>query len=467
MIGRTISDMATALRAGDVSSADLTEAALSGIARLDDRLRAFVVTDPDGAQAAAADADAALAAGNDRGPLVGVPVAVKDIIDMQGLPTRCGSPAYPEVPSSRDASVVSRLRSAGAVIVGKTTAHELACGVYSPPAVNPWDVTRLPGGSSGGSGGAVAAGLVAMALGSDTGGSIRIPAAVCGVTGLKPTYGRVSRHGVEPLSWSLDHIGPLAASVRDCALSLGAMAGADPADPSTAQVAVPDFAASLDRGVDGLRVGVLTGPSFSPMAPDVERAFLAAVDHLRSHGAEPVTLEIPELEYTLAAEFAIVGAEAAHYHRRLLREQPDRIDPGIRTLLVTGTLRPAADYLKGLSARTVVRDAIRRTFEEHRLDVVATPTLPETAGGLEQTEFEIEGAREQVTSAYVRTTAPFNLSGLPALSVPCGIDGNGLPIGLQLAGRPFAEETVLQVGAAYESTTTWSQRRPPIHVAAA
>ncbi len=383
---------------------------------------------------------------------------------MAGFATRCGSPAYPATPRPADATVVSLLRAAGAVIVGKTTAHELACGVYSAPASNPWDVGRLPGGSSGGSGAAVAAGIVPMALGSDTGGSIRIPAAVCGVAGLKPTFGRVSKAGVEPLAWSLDHIGPLAATVEDCALTLAAIAGPDAADPSTADIAVADYASQLDAGISDLRIGVLDGAPFSPMQPDVAAAFASAVEALSSLGADLVPVAVPELRFGIAAEFGIVGPEAAEYHRALLRQSPELIDPGIRALLVAGALLPGEQYLKAAEARVSITRAVRDVFERNGLAALVTPTLPATAALQVQEEFAYEDVTEPVTVSYVRTTAPFNLSGLPALSVPCGFDGSGLPIGLQIAGRPFDEETVLRIGHAHESATSWHRARPPVHV---
>jgi Asp-tRNA(Asn)/Glu-tRNA(Gln) amidotransferase A subunit family amidase len=459
----TIESIGRRLRDGSTTSRALVEASLAAIEDVDAELASFVLVDGDAAVAAADAADAALAAGRDAGPLHGVPVGVKDIIHMPGLPTRAGSPAYSTEPVEVEATVVGRLRAGGAVIVGKTTAHELACGVYSAPASNPWSTDRLPGGSSGGSGAAVAAGFVPMALGSDTGGSIRIPAAVCGIAGLKPTYGRVSRSGVEPLSWSLDHIGPLAATVADCALTLAAIAGPDPADPSTADAPPADFIAGLQRGVEGLRIGVLAGPPFSPMQPDVAEAFGKASETLTGLGAVLSSIDIPELSHTLAAEFGIVGPEAALYHRHLLRSRPDLIDPGIRALLVAGTLLPGLQYLKALEARRVISEAIKRTFIENSLDALITPTLPATAAGKEQEEFEYDDLVEGVTLSYVRTTAPFNLSGLPALSVPCGYDGDGMPIGLQIAGRPFDEATVLRVGAAYEGATSWHLDSPPTH----
>lgn len=461
---RSIASISQQLREGAATSVEVTRQALDAIDRLNSRLNAFVIVDRDGALRAAEHADRVLSSGNGAGPLTGVPVAIKDIIHMDGHPTRCGSPAYPAEPSDRDAAVVARLREAGAVMVGKTTTHELACGVFSPPAANPWDTARMPGGSSGGSGAAVAAGVVPMALGSDTGGSIRIPASVCGIAGLKPTFGRVSRAGVETLAWSLDHIGPLAATVEDCAASLQVLAGHDPADPPTEPSPPPDYSEKLGRGVDGLRLGVMATPPFSPMQEDVEQAFRNAVEHLEGLGAGLVPIDIPELTFTMAAEFAIVACEAAAYHRRLLRESPELISPRIRELFTIGAIVPTAHYLKALGARRIIRAALGQAFNRDRLDAVVTPTLPATAAFADQEMFDYAGMEEDVTSSYVRTTAPFNLSGQPALTVPCGFDRDGLPIGLQIAGRPFDEVTVLRIGAAYEATTTWSEQRPPVRM---
>ena len=461
----TIPEAARALRSGRTTSRALTEASLAAAAGLDADLSAFVVVDPDGALAAADAADAAIEAGRDLGPLMGVPVGIKDIVDVAGLPTRCGSPAYPATPAATDATLVRRLRHRGAVIVGKTTTHELACGVYSPPVSNPWDLGRVPGGSSGGSGAAVAAGIVPMAIGSDTGGSIRIPASLCGTVGLKATYGRVSRAGVAALAWSLDHLGPLTATVAGSAAALEVLAGPDPLDPSASARPVPQYSRSLDRGVDGLRIGVLSGAPLEPMQPDVAEVFAGAADLLGSQGAAMVGVEVPELEHGLAAEFGIVAPEAGAYHRELLRSRPDQIDPGIRALLVAGLMMEPEHYFKALGARRAIADALRSVFVHNRLDALLTPTLPATAAPKDADDFRFGDSAEPVTLAYVRTTGPFNLSGLPALSVPAGFDRDGLPIGLQIAARPFDEETALRVGASFESAAAVSKRRPPTHAA--
>lgn len=459
----SIPEAAAALRSEAVTSVDLTEAALAAIEALNPELGAFVLVDRDGALEAAERADQALLSGSEVGPLTGVPVAVKDIIDMSGHPTRCGSDLYANEPVRHDATLVSRLKQAGAVIVGKTTAHELACGVYSAPASNPWSVDRVPGGSSGGSGAAVASGIVSMGIGSDTGGSIRIPASLCGVVGLKPTYGRVSRAGVEPLAWSLDHLGPLAATVEGCAATLEVIAGNDPEDPTTAAQPPMDLRTELEAGVDGLRLGVLEGPPIEPMQPAVEERFDTAVDRLADSGAELVEVRIPELAHTLAAEFGIVGPEAGAYHREGVRQRPHLIDPAIRSLLVAGLLLPAHQYLRALQARRVITDAIRKAFSEHRIDVLVSPTLPATAVKKEQDEIEYGSFAEPATLSYVRTTAPFNLSGMPSISVPAGHDDQGLPVGLQIAGRPYDEATVVRVARTCEAMNPDRDRMPPLH----
>ena len=464
MIAASIAESIRLQQSGEMSATEQLRASIDAVESLDEQLHCVVAMDQAGAETAAARADVALESGRMLGPLHGVPVAVKDIIDMAGVPTRCGSPAYPDIAANADAPVVERLRKAGAVVFAKTTAHELACGVYSSPASNPWDTDRIPGGSSGGSGAAVAAGITTMALGSDTGGSIRIPASLCGVVGMKPTYGLVPQSGVAALSWSLDHVGPLARTVADCAITLGAIAGPDTTDPTSLAVDPPEFTAELGQPIRGLRIGVIRNHFDAPVQPGVQAAFDEATAVLVELGVELVDVVIPELEVTMAAEFGIVGPEAAAYHFRLLEQTPELIDPGIRALLVSGRVLPADHYLRALRAREYLRAAVAACFSAHSLDAVVTPQLPATAARKNQTEFTYDSGPEGVTAGYVRTTAPFNLTGQPTLSVPCGFDKLGLPVGLQIAGRPLADATVLSIGAAYESETDWHRRRALVHV---
>ncbi|MBT7692824.1 MAG: amidase [Gemmatimonadales bacterium] len=429
------------------------------MSRVDQALGSMVVLDPVGLERQCEDRH------EDR-LLAGMKVAVKDIIEVEGLPNRCGSPLYgdPPLPSRSDAEVVARIRKAGGLVIGKTAAHELACGVYTPGTGNPWDLARSPGGSSGGSGAAVAAGLCDAALGSDTGGSIRIPASLCGIAGLKPTYGLVPRSGVEPLSWSLDHVGPLGRTVKDCALLLEAIAGAHDSDSTSATRPSGGYLETLDAGVVGLRIGVPTGFFMDPIDPQVQAAFLAAVEVIRELGAEVTTVDVSYLVGSLEAEFAIVSPEAASYHHANLCRSPELIDPSIRAMLVAGAALPSSYYLRALRWRQVIADQMRETFAGNRLDAFMTPTVPAPAQLHDQEEFAYPGGEEPVISSFVRTTAPFNLTGQPALSVPCGFTDGVLPLGLQVVGRPFAEDMVLRIGNAYEHATDWVARIPPTHV---
>jgi aspartyl-tRNA(Asn)/glutamyl-tRNA(Gln) amidotransferase subunit A len=447
---RSAVSFARDLRSGSITATAAAEAFLAAEAASRDHLHSFVAVDADRLLAEAHQADRDLADGIDRGTLHGVLIGVKDIIDATGYATRCGSPLYPSTPVDGDAEVVKRLRAAGALVAGKTTTHELACGVVSAPTSNPWNTAHIPGGSSGGSGAAVSSGLVPIGLGSDTGGSIRIPAALCGVVGHKPTYGLVPMGGVHPLSRSLDHLGPLGATVADCAVALTAIADGG-----------VDYVLGLGDGVAGLRLGVITDAPFAPMQPDVSTAIDAAVEVLRSLGATCVEVHVPELAHTLAAEFGIIPVEAYEHHRAALRDRGDDIDPAIRSLIVAGAVLPPAVFRRALAARDRITAAIERTVHAERLDALVTPALPATAAAKTATDFDYDGVLEPVAASYVRTTAPFNLTGQPATSVPCGFDRAGLPIGLQIATASGADALALRIAAAYEAATTWSTVAPP------
>ncbi|MEP7201610.1 MAG: amidase [Ilumatobacteraceae bacterium] len=447
---RTVSELGTALRSGVVTAMQLATEFVARQADIDERLHSFVAVDPPRLLAEAEQSDLEFRVGFDRGPLHGIPVGVKDIIDVAGYATRCGSPLYPTDPVGTDATVITRLRSAGALIAGKTAPHELACGVVTPPTSNPWNIDHVPGGSSGGSGAAVAAGLVPIGLGSDTGGSIRIPAALCGTVGLKPTYGLVPVTGVQPLSLSLDHLGPLGATVADCAHAMTVLT----ADGT-------DYGKGLDGGIQGLRFGVLTDFPFAPMQPDVETSFGQALEVLRTLDAECVNVTIPALQHTLAAEFGIIPLEAFEYHRHSVRERPLDIDPSIRTLLIAGAVIPSRIFRRASAARVQIAKAMARVMNEHHLDAFVSPTLPATASPKALSEHTYGDLSEHISVSYVRTTAPFNLSGQPAISVPCGFDRAGLPVGLQIATRPGHDHLALRIAAAYERETPWSRRRCP------
>jgi aspartyl-tRNA(Asn)/glutamyl-tRNA(Gln) amidotransferase subunit A len=443
----SLAEAARLIGTGELAPSELVESALERIEAVEPLLHAFVSVDAGAALREAREQD-----GRPGGSLRGIPVAIKDIFDVAGLPTRNGSAAYADAaPADEDSAVVARLRAAGAVVVGKTTTHLLACGVHTPPTRNPWDLERSPGGSSGGSGAAVAAGAVLGATGSDTGGSIRIPAAHWGLVGVKPTYGRVSRAGALALSWSLDHVGPLARTVEDAALLLSAIAGPDPRDPTTVdRPQLPDPLLRRDDGVAGLRVGVLRGKPFVPFEAEVGDALDTAVAALEGDGASVVELELPELERNLPAEFVIVATEAAAYHEERLLRAPETVDDEVRTLFETGLLLPASIYLRAQRVRRLMQQAVAAAFEAQRLDGLVAPTVPAAPQRCDQFEYELGGVLESVQNALVRTTAPFNLTGLPAVAVPTGVGASGFPGSVQLVARPFAERMALRLAHAVE-----------------
>jgi aspartyl-tRNA(Asn)/glutamyl-tRNA(Gln) amidotransferase subunit A len=440
------------LRSGDLSAVELTESVLRRIAQTEPVIHAYVEVLTEEALAAARQADEELRAGKDRGALHGLPIAIKDLYDVVGVPTRCGSRVREHTaPAKADAPSVARLREAGMIILGKTVTQEFAAGVVSPPARNPWDPTRIPGGSSGGSGAAVAAGSATAAMGSDTGGSIRIPASVNGVVGLKPTYGLVSKRGVFPLSWSLDTLGPLTRTVPDAALILNAIAGHDPADPTSAPSRPTDAMAEIGQDIRGLRIGVVRPFFFDRLQTGVAEAVDGALDTLRELGAEVIETPWTEASLARAAGYVINRAETVGVHGRGLREHPELFGPELRLRLEASALFPAEVYLHGQRARALVKDSMARLFRANQLDALVTPTLPATALPADDlVATYADGSREPVSVSYTRFTMPFNATGQPALSVPCGFDERGLPVGLQFAGRPFDEARLCRIGHAFE-----------------
>ncbi|MDR7482829.1 MAG: amidase [Armatimonadota bacterium] len=439
---------------------ELVRACLERIERIDARLKAFRAVDAEAALDGARAAEADILRNRYRGPLHGIPIALKDNYDTRGLLTTNGSKVFAGRISDRDAGAWERLRSAGAVLLGKLGMHEVAWGVDVPPTRNPWDLRRTPGLSSGGAGAAVAAGLCFAALGTDTGGSIRIPAACCGVVGLKPTYGRVSRFGILPHSWSLDHAGPLARRVEDAAVVLGVIAGRDARDPSTAHVDVPDYSAGLRRSIAGLRVGVPSAHFFERITPGVEATVRAALQELERLGARLEEVSVPHIRYGLAAILTIELASAAAWYDRYLRapDLRERFTPEVRLLLDAGRFVFAGDFLKAQQLRGVLLGELRAVFRA--VDALVTPTMPLTAWLVDETTTRIGDQEEHVLHACWRYTYPFNLTGLPAVTVPCGFV-EGLPVGLQIVGRPFEEGTILRIAHAYESSTPWHRMTPP------
>lgn len=455
-----IEQLAPAIRAGKLSPVALAEACLARIEAVDGKLLSFIHVSRHALEAARA-AEREIKRGKWRGPLHGIPIGVKDNYLTQDMPTTAGSTAPGLSFPLRDSAAAGRLRAAGAVLIGKTRTHEFAWGNVTPPVCNPWDLTRVPSGSSGGSGAAVAAGLCMAALGSDTGGSIRMPAAACGTVGLKGTFGRVSRDGVVPHSWSLDHAGPLTRTVADTAHMMQVLAGYEPADPACQDQPVVDYAKALGKPVKGITVGICRNHFFDNLQEDVEVAVEHAIDDLAKSGAQVRELQIPLLEYGLGAIFAIELSSSTAYHDESLRAgRVPHYQPDVRMLVEIGRLVTGPDYLKAEQYRSALMDEYRKVFET--VDVVIGPTTPITAWKRGEWTVQVAGKPESVLAASWRFTYPYNLTGLPAISVPCGFDRDGLPIGLQIAGRPFDETSVLRVAHAYERSHDWKDRRPDL-----
>ena len=467
LVWASMGELARLVATKAVSPLDVVQAHLDRIAALDGRVKAYITVMADAALQAARAAEAALMAREPLGPLHGVPVGLKDLYCTKGVKTTAGSRILRDWVPTEDATVVSRLAGAGAIMLGKLNMHEFAYGpeglnVHYGTSWNPWDASthRIPGGSSSGSGAGVAAGLCPGALGSDTGGSIRIPSSLCGLTGIKPTYGRVSRAGVLPLAWSLDHVGPMCRSAADCALMLGAMSGYDPRDPSTSVLPVPDYTAALTGQVKGLRVGLLRRAFLESAGEPQRQAVEAAVKTLETLGASVREVELPQMKYAAGAAAAVISAESYAYHEPWLKSRIAEYGSDVRERLLVGAFVSGADYLRGQRVRQLIRDEVDQVLGG--LDVLIAPTLPIAAVPVGTREVEIDGRLHPVRPSLVRYTRPFNASGHPAASVPCGFTADGLPIGMQVVGRSFDEATVLRVADAYQRVTDWHSRRPPL-----
>jgi aspartyl-tRNA(Asn)/glutamyl-tRNA(Gln) amidotransferase subunit A len=446
----TVREIGKMLRSGRASCVEIVQAALRQIEERD-RYRTFITLTAGEALEEASERDKELAGGIDRGPFHGVPIAYKDLFYTKGIRTTGGSLLFKDFIPEYDATVVGKLRAGGAVSLGKLNQHELAYGTTSKNphfgfVLNPRDPEHIPGGSSGGSGAAIAAGFVPMALGTDTGGSIRIPASYCGVAGLKPTYGRVSRYGVLPLAFSLDHVGPLGETVEDCALAMAAIAGADPHDPTSSQVLIPDFYAKPSTRLDGLRVGVPSNFYFDHITVDVSISVNNAIEGMRRLGAVVAEVQVPDMFELNAAHQIIQGAEASSLY--VAESDGSRIGLDVWRLLQQGRLISGPDYVNAQRLRTVYRKQFDALWQS--IDILATPATPITAPRLEQDEMETNGYRESSRMAATRLVRAINLIGEPALSMPCGRSRSGLPVGLQLVGKPFSDAMLLRVGRTLE-----------------
>ncbi|MDB4896956.1 MAG: putative amidase [Firmicutes bacterium] len=452
LCGLTIQAVGSAYRGRSLSPVEVTRAVLARIERLNPRLNAYITVTAETALAQAQKAEHDFMQGVDQGALQGVPLSLKDLYWTAGVRTTAASRILRDFIPTEDAEVVQRLRKAGAVLLGKTNMKEFAYGQVHPdygPALNPWNEAHTSGGSSSGSGSALAAGLGYGSMGSDTGGSLRNPASYCGIVALKPTYGLVSCHGMIPLSWSLDHAGPMTRTVCDNALLLAAVAGHDPKDPASAVSAPSDYVSGIDKGVRGIRIGTLTSYTDGLAAPAVQAAVVRAAAVLREAGASVTEVSLPELATVNATFTAIIRPEASAAHAQWLHSRGPDYHPVIRDHLEAGARLPAVDYIQAQRHRQSLREAVERVLRA--VDVLLLPTTATTAP-----------PETGVTdlSVTTRLTAMFNLTGCPALSLPCGLDPAGLPIGLQIVGRPFAESMVYRVAAAFESVAGFEPLKP-------
>ena len=454
------------IQSREVSPVEATQAYLERIEAVDGQLNSYITVCGDEALAEARRAEEDISAGRYAGPMHGIPVAVKDQFNTQGILTTNGSTIHDNFIPDEDATVIANLKQAGAVLLGKLNMSEYASGdafhhPYGRPR-NPWDLSRNPGTSSSGSGAATAAFLCSTSLGEDTGGSIRGPASFCGLVGIRPSWGRVSRYGVFGASWSMDTVGPISRTTQDCAMTLAAIAGHDPKDPRTWDVPVPDYVGALTGDISGLRVGVVQERVHADVVePDVREAVVNAIAVLGELGATLVDVEIPLMPHSAAISSCIISADAASLNRRDLEEHLEQFDHNNQVRLLMGAVLPAQAHQTALKLREMLRRQILEALEG--VDVLVMPTssipaplIPEKAG---------IGSKQEVIDGYRGRrsyTSPFNLANTPALSINCGFTSEGLPVGLQIAGRPFDETRLFQTAYAYEQATEWNNRRAPI-----
>ncbi|PZC48700.1 MAG: aspartyl-tRNA(Asn)/glutamyl-tRNA(Gln) amidotransferase subunit A [Chloroflexi bacterium] len=459
----SIAELSGFLERRELSPVEVTKAALQRAEALNPQLNAFISVQAEAALSAARQAEEEIGNGRYCGPLHGIPMAVKDLYYTAGITTTCGSAAFADFVPDVDATVVTRLRGAGAVLLGKLNMNEIALGTtglnkHFGAARNPWNTDHMPGGSSSGSGVAVAAGMVYGAVGSDTGGSIRIPSALCGITGLKPTYGLVSLQGALPLSWSLDHGGPMARTTEDCALLLQAMAAFDPGYDASIRGPDVDYKQSLRTDLKGVRLGVVDDPLFQQADEEVLAAFKGALRVMEGLGATVEEVSIPYLRHGPDIGPTILTAEAAAYHAPFLRERSHLYDPEVLARLESGFAIPATAYVHAQRVRRILEQQMTDALQN--VEAIVAPTTQVPAPPLDGRVVTIGGKEQDSRRFLANLMRPFNLTGQPALAVPSGFSSEGLPLSIQIAGRYLEDASVLAIGHAYQSATDWHKRRP-------
>lgn len=462
---QSVTELAPLVKSRKLSPVEVVRAYLEQIEKWNPTVKAFITVTADRALEEARRAEKEIAAGHYRGPLHGLPYAPKDMLATRGILTTNGSRVTSRWIPDYESTVTARLNQAGAILIGKLNLVEFAAGSQQKgligPARNPWDFAYSPSGSSSGSGAALAAGMAPMTIGTDSGGSIRNPAKSCGIVGLKPTYGRVSCYGVTTLSWTCDHVGPMARTVADVALMLQAMAGHDPQDPASASVPVPDYAASLTGDIKGVRIGVPSEYFFDNVQPETNAALRRAIAQFEKMGATLVDVKVRHAALCGPASWVILMSEAAAFHEKRLKKNPELFDPLVRERLEMASFSSAIDYIKALRLRTVLMEEMRRVFET--CDVIALPS------GNPPPRLEDEGVDTDAPPPRPRERRPdtynlTNMTGIPAIVLPCGFTAGppSLPLGIQLWARPFDEAALFRVGHAYQLATDWHKRKPPL-----
>lgn len=461
----SLSELSHLIQKKELSPLELVEAHLTRIESLEPKLNSFITFLPEQAIENAKALEKEIQEGKYRGALHGIPFGLKDLYYVKGIRNTSGSKLFDNFIPQFDSTVALKLKKAGAILLGKLNLHPFAYGVTGENEEyghmhNPWNLNLITGGSSGGNGSAVASGECPFAMGSDTGGSIRIPASFCGIVGLKPTYGRISRYGMAPLAWSQDHAGPMARTVEDCALIMNALAGYDPNDPTSVSLPVPDYTQALKKEIKGVRLGVIKEALDLPIETYIKESFWRAVDQLVDLQTIVSEISFPIYHYGSSIASVIQMAEATAYYSELIKKYGNRIYPPVRLRLESGIFISATEYIQAQRARSLFCRQSLDLFK--RIDLLLTPTLPTVAFPIGTSSVKIEEQKLNVVSLLTQYTRPFNLNGFPAITIPCGFSEAQLPIGLQMIGRPFDEETLLRVAYAYEQATEWHLKRPPI-----